>query len=445
MERLAQNSLIRWKNTNPRLPLIIQGARQVGKTYLMKWLGIHHFERFAYFNFDERPELKELFELNKDPHRVLRALSMVSGMTLDRNSLVILDEIQECPQALNTLKYFSENCPEVPVVCAGSYLGILLKSGHSFPVGKVVFLDLYPMTFTEVIMARSDALTSFLLSPLNLEPVSEFLYNDLNSLFKEYLIHGGLPAVVKQVILNNDWENSEYTLQNLISSYKGDFGKHPIMSDVARITHVFDSLPAQLGRENKKFVYKVIRPGARAREYENAIMWLVRSGLLYRLTHISKPAIPLSAYSEPETFKLYAFDVGVLRKISRLSPEVYLQGHRLFTEFKGAILENYIMQSLMAQSPVEPHYWTSENKAEVDFVLEVEGHLVPIEVKSDMNVRSKSLSVYHQRFQPKLRIRYSNQNLQYREGLLNIPHFMADRTLDLVKGIINETVPLRSG
>lgn len=437
MERDLQASLENWKNATVRLPLIIQGARQVGKTYLMKWFGQNHFNNFAYFNFDERPELKDFFSINKDVNRILDSLSLISGLTINSNTLLVLDEIQECPEAINTLKYFAEKRPDIPIVCAGSLLGIYLNSGNSFPVGKVSFLTLHPFTFKEILPYWNPQLSLYLKQLNNIEPLPDYFYNDLLNQFKKYLTTGGMPAVLNTFKLENSFEACESVLQNLILSYHGDFAKHPIMSDVAKIGQVFNSLPAQLSRENKKFVYQLVRTGARAREYEDAIHWLVRSGLVHQVKLISKPSIPLSAYDDDSAFKLYALDVGIIRKIAKLSPMVYMEGSRLFTEFKGAMIENYVLQSLVTQFEVLPRYWASGNTAEVDFVIQYQNEILPVEVKSDENVKSRSLTEFQRKYNPKLRIRYSLKNLSYRDGLLNIPHFMADYTFEIIKQLPN--------
>jgi len=438
MKRALQNKLLNWKNTPNRLPLIIQGARQVGKTYLMKWFGATHFEHYAYFNFDERPELKAFFEINKDVDRILDSLSLISGININTNTLIIFDEIQECSAALNTLKYFAEKKPEIPVVCAGSLLGIVLHSGSSFPVGKVAFITLYPLSFREVLPYWNEKLARFLDQIDTIEAIPEFFFNDLIDNFKKYLVTGGMPAVINAFNEQNTFDASETVLQNLILSYKGDFAKHPVMSDMAKIGQVFDSLPSQLARENKKFVYQLVRTGARAREYEDAIQWLIRSGLVYQVKLSTKPGIPLAAYDGVSAFKLYALDVGIMRKMARLAPTAYTEGSRLFTEFKGAMTENYILQSLVTQFDDLPRYWNSGNTAEVDFLVQYGNDIIPIEVKSDKNIKSRSLQLYHQKFNPILRIRYSLKNLSYQDGLLNIPHFMADYTAEIIKITTND-------
>ena len=438
MERALQFALQSWQKQPNRLPLIIQGARQVGKTYLMKWFGQTHFQEYAYFNFDERPELKDFFKTNKDVDRIINSLSLISGKTINANTLIIFDEIQECAEALNTLKYFAEKKPEIPIVCAGSLLGIVLNSGISFPVGKVAFITLYPLSFKEVLPYWNDNLARFLNQIKSIEPIPDYFFNDLVDNFKKYLITGGMPAVLNAFKQENSFDACESVLQNLIQSYHGDFAKHPVMSDVAKIGQVFNSLPSQLARENKKFIYQLVRTGARAREYEDAIQWLIRAGLVYQVKLISKPGIPLSAYDDVSAFKLYALDVGLMRKMAKLSPTAYTEGSRLFTEFKGAIIENYILQSLAAQFDDLPRYWTSGNSAEVDFVIQYKNEIIPIEVKSDENIKSRSLQMYHQKYNPKLRIRFSLKNLSYQDGLLNIPHFMSDYTKQIIKFIIHD-------
>ncbi|MFN5208294.1 MAG: ATP-binding protein, partial [Bacteroidota bacterium] len=349
MERALQNELLIWQKQANRLPLIIQGARQVGKTYLMKWFGQTHFQQYAYFNFDERPELKDFFITNKDVDRIIHSLSLISGKIIDAHTLLIFDEIQECPEALNTLKYFAEKKPHIPIVCSGSLLGIVLHSGISFPVGKVSFMTLYPLSFKEVLSNWNESLARFLNQVKSIEPIPDYFFNDLVDNFKQYLTTGGMPAVLNAFKQENSFESCEAVLQNLILSYHGDFAKHPVMSDVAKIGQVFHSLPSQLARENKKFIYQLVRTGARAREYEDAIQWLVRSGLVYQVKLISKPGIPLAAYDDMSAFKLYALDIGIMRKMAKLSPTAYTEGARLFTEFKGAIIENYVVQSLASQ------------------------------------------------------------------------------------------------
>ena len=438
MKRAVEEKLLKWRQSKNKLPLILQGARQVGKTWLMRWLGENHYSKVARFNFDERPELGDFFRQNKDADRILQSLSMVCGFGIDSETLVILDEIQECPEAMNSLKYFAENRPEISIICAGSLLGILLRSGHSFPVGKVEFLQVYPMTFREVLPnwdSRSFAYLEQLSAP---EQIPSIFFNDLKTQFKRYLITGGMPAIVRDFTAGADLEQCENGLANLLLSYRNDFAKHPVMKDVAKIDQVFSSLPAQLSRENKKFIFQLVRSSARVKEYEDALNWLVQSGLVYKIHRVEKPGIPLSAYEDHHAFKLFALDVGLLRKMARLNPQAFSEGDRLFSEFKGALTENYILQSLMAQVKEVPCYWTSGNTAEVDFLIQYENEVIPVEVKSDENVKSRSLTLYQQKYHPSLRIRYSLLNLQYRDGLLNIPLFMADYSTEIMKSVFGK-------
>jgi predicted AAA+ superfamily ATPase len=433
LKRALENFLLEWSDRPDRLPLIIQGARQVGKTYLMKWLGTARFARTAYFNFDERPELKRLFEANKDVDRIITELGFAAGFRLDADSLLVLDELQDCPEALGALKYFAERRPEIPVVCAGSLLGILLHSGHSFPVGKIEFATLHPMTFREVLPVWSPSSAEFLEAFSGLEAIPDYFFNDLQNLFKRYMVSGGMPQAVAALTEAGTLEACDRVLDNLLLAYRVDLAKHPKASDVAKLSSIFDSLPSQLARENNKFLYRLVRSGARAREYEDSVEWLTRSGLVHRVHLVSKPGLPLKAYEDSNAFKLYALDVGLLRRLARLPASVYSDGDRLFTEFHGSLTENYVLQSLVAQDFMSINYWNSGNTAEVDFVVQDGQEVVPAEAKSATNVRSRSMSVYAQKFQPLIRIRYSLRNLDFRGGMLNIPLFMADWTQELIK------------
>jgi predicted AAA+ superfamily ATPase len=437
MQRAIETRLVAWKNNPERLPLIIRGARQVGKTYSMKWLGENHFKRLAYFNFDEQPDLVGFFKTTKDVDRLIGQLVFAGGVAIDNDTLIIFDEIQECPEALNALKYFAEKKPELCIISAGSLLGLLLRSGQSFPVGKVEFLTMYPMTFREVLPQWDKSASEYLNQHSAPERIPDLFFNNLSDLYKRYLVTGGLPAAVKSVAAGEPPAACDRVLDNLVLAYKGDFAKHPVMKDVAKIGWVFDSLPAQLARENKKFVYGRVRTGARAKDYEDAIEWLIAAGLVHRVKLISKPGMPLSAYEDMEAFKLYSFDVGIMRRMAKLSSGIYAEGSRLFTEFKGALIENAVLQSLVASLGEAPHYWTSGNTAEVDFIITHDNQPIPVEVKSDENIRSRSLTLYYQKYEPIMRIRYSQKNLQLRDGLLNIPHFMVDYTQDLLREAIS--------
>lgn len=425
--------LLKWKNAKNRKPLILKGARQVGKTWLLKEIGNTAFSGIAYFNFDEQPELAQFFEHSKDVKRIIRNLSLVHGSAiLPDKTLIVFDEIQECLPALNSLKYFCENAPEYAVACAGSLLGITLGTASSFPVGKVEFLDVYPLTFSEFLRGLDPSLANYLEGIKEIEPVPELFFHSLTEKFKMYFISGGLPEAAKSLVFENDMEMTEKVLSNILASYAFDFAKHSAVKEFPKINSVWDSVPSQLSRENKKFLYQAVKPGARARDYENALKWLSESGLIYKIYNCKKPAIPISAYDDLSAFKLYMLDVGLLRKHARLDPIAFKEGSRLFAEFKGALTENYILQSLLTQFEVMPRYWTSAGIAEIDFLIQYKNEVIPAEVKSDENVRSKSLTYFTSSFKPPLRIRFSMKNLNLMDGLLNIPLFMADHTRKLI-------------
>lgn len=432
IQRKAIESLEKWKNKKSRKPLILQGARQVGKTWLLKEFGKSRFKDVAVFNFDENPELKQFFESTKDVKRIIDNLSLVHGRTITpENTFIIFDEIQECNAALNTLKYFCENAPEYYIACAGSLLGVAMSRGASFPVGKVDFLTIYPVSFLEFLGAVDSSLYNYLQSINKIEPIPDLFFNQLVDKFKMYYISGGMPEAIVELIESGDIANVQRILQNILNAYALDFSKHTENSDVAKIGYIWQSLPSQLARDNKKFLYQTVKPGARARDYESALQWLANAGLIYRVNRSIKPALPLSAYDDLSAFKIYSLDVGLLRRLAGLSPSAIAEGNRLLTEFKGALTENYILESLIGQFENAPRYWTSQNRAEVDFILQLDNEIIPIEVKSDENVIGKSLTFYRKEFDPKLSIRYSLKNLKQDGGLINIPLFMADMT-DLI-------------
>jgi uncharacterized protein len=412
---------------------VLKGARQVGKTWLLKDFGKSEFETVAYFNFEEQPELKQFFLNTKEVHRIIQNLTLVYGRPIEPSkTLIILDEIQECNEALNSLKYFSENAPEFYVVCAGSLLGITLSRGLSFPVGKVNFLNLYPLSFSEFLSVSEPALFSYLESLNRIEQIPNLFFSRLIDQFKKYFISGGMPEAVTSILERQDLALVQTVLKNILDGYSLDFSKHADNKTVHKISLVWSSLSSQLARENKKFLYQTIKPGARAREYEDAILWLSQSGLVYKIFRNSKPFLPLSAYDDVTAFKLYLFDVGLLRRLSFLDPGAIKEGNRLFVEFKGALSENYLLQSLIQQFETPPRYWTSEGKAEVDFLIQYENEIIPVEVKSDENVRGKSLALYNKLHKPPFRLRYSLKNLTFDDGLLNIPLFLSDYSQKLI-------------
>lgn len=433
IKRTISKKLLTWQQDPKRKPLVLQGARQVGKTWLLKHFGAAEFENVAYFNFEEQPDLKQFFENTKDVHRILQNLSLVFGSAiLPQKTLIIFDEIQECNAALNTLKYFQENAPEYAVATAGSLLGVAMSKGSSFPVGKVDFLKVDPISFSEFLSADDPQLFDYLESIDQIQPIPDIFFNPLVDKLKKFFICGGMPEAVVTLIEQQDIETTQQVLQNIVNAYALDFSKYAEPRDVPKINHLWASIPSQLARDNKKFLYQSIKSGARSREYEDALLWLSHAGLVHRIFKVTKPGLPLSAYDDLSAFKLYLLDVGLLRRLSLLDPIAIREGNRLFTEFKGALTENFVLQHLIRNFEVQPRYWTSGAQAEVDFIIQLKNEVIPIEVKSDENVRSRSLSVYNSLYEPDVRIRFSLKNLKKDEGLLNIPLFLVDYTEKLL-------------
>lgn len=433
IEREIHRRLFEWKNAANRKPLILQGARQVGKTWSLKTFGAEEFENVAYFNFDEQPELKQFFASTKDVERILQNLGLVNVKAiLPGKTLIIFDEIQECNDALNSLKYFYENAPEYAVASAGSLLGVTLSRGASFPVGKVDFLTVYPLSFSEFLLADDPSLAAYLNQIDAITPIPDIFFNRLVEKFKMYFISGGMPEAVVALLEDKDVELTQQALKNILNAYSLDFSKHVENKEIPKIGFIWSSIPSQLARENKKFLFQSVKTGARAREYEDALLWLSQAGLVYKVFRSTKPFLPLSAYDDLTAFKIYLLDVGLLRRLALLDPVAIREGNRLFTEFKGALSENFVLQSLIRQFETPPRYWTSGNKAEVDFLIQYENSIIPVEVKSDISVKGRSLTIYQKEFQPEIRIRYSLKNLKQDDGLLNIPLFMADYTLKMI-------------
>ena len=422
MEQLAE-----WKIKSSRKPLLLTGIRQVGKTWLLKHFGKKYFDDTAYFNFERQEELGQFFRTTRDPRRIIDNLSLVHGRAIQpQNTLIIFDEIQESGEALNSLKYFCEEASEYAVACAGSLLGVALGHDKSFPVGKVNFLQVYPVTFSEFLSEEAPDLYGYLEQIDKPEPIPEIFFNPLCEKLKMYFISGGMPEAVATLLGARDTNATQAVLQSIISSYQLDFSKHVEKKDIPKINYIWNSLPSQLARENKKFLYQAVRPGARAREYEDALLWLSNAGLVTKVYCSEKPGIPLTAYDDLTAFKVYLPDVGVLRRLSLLDPVAFSEGNRMFTEFKGALTENYILSGLTGQFEPIPRYWRSGNKAEVDFLIQYRNQVIPVEVKSDENIRSKSLAYYKKEYTPGLSVRFSLRNLKKDEGLINIPLFMVD-------------------
>ena len=437
------SKLLAWKNSPYRKPLILKGVRQVGKTWVLKEFGKLYYKNIAYFNFDENKEYKQFFETTKSVERILQNLMLASGKKIEaENTLIIFDEVQDCPEVINSMKYFCENAPQYHVACAGSLLGITLAKPSSFPVGKVNFMQINPMNFTEFLLANGDEnLAKYIEQIDKIEPIPDAFFNLLYEKLKMYYVTGGMPESVLMWAKARDVNAMQETLFEIITAYERDFAKHPNVSEFPKISMIWNSIPSQLARENKKFLYKVVKNGARAREYEDALQWLVSAQLVYKIYRNTAPSLPIAAYDDVSAFKIYLADVGLLRRLAQLSPTAFAEGNRLFTEFKGALTENYVLQALLTQFEVIPRYWSQTNPPyEVDFLIQRDNDIFPIEVKSEANINSRSLKKFKELFpnQTKLRIRFSLNNLKLDDDMLNIPLFMADYTDKLIELALKE-------
>jgi len=429
LRREIMDSLIRWKESKSRKPLIIQGARQIGKTWIMKKFGELHYDYVAYFNFEASEELCREFDNTKDPSRLLGILRLYTDQPLEAGrTLIIFDEIQESNKALNSLKYFSEDAPEYHIIAAGSLLGVSLSQGDSFPVGKVDFIKMYPVSFKEFLYTDDIQTYTFIDGITSIESFPEIIISKLSESYRRYQVCGGMPAAASAMLENKGIEEVEHIQNNVLTAFSLDFAKHAPSRDIPRITAIWNSIPSQLSKENRKFLYKLVKPGARAREYEDGLFWLQHAGLLYRVFCVTKPGLPISAYDDLTTFKIYLCDIGLLRALAGLPPEIFRTDNPLYAEFKGAITENIILQSLVAKFEVMPRYWASAGVAEIDFLLQYGVSLLPIEVKSGENLNAKSLKVYIDSFKPEIAIRYSLRNLKKDGNILNIPLYLADWT-----------------
>lgn len=427
MQRTIVDKLIQWKSKSNRKPLIIQGARQVGKTWAMKHFDEQTFEQVAYINFDNNPQMKALFAGDYDINRLILGLKIESGVDIQAdNTLIIFDEIQEVPQALASLKYFYENAPQFYIVAAGSLLGVSLHHQISFPVGKVDFLPLYPMTFQEFLLAlgKKDWVQLLDMQDWDLITAMKTGYIDL---LRQYYFVGGMPEAVNVFVETQNLDEVRQIQRNLLMAYEQDFSKH--ISDgqtVQRVRSIWHSVPEQLAKENKKFMYSQMQKGARSRDYEIALQWLKDRGLVYAVARVKKPHLPLSAYQD-SAFKLYGLDVGLLAAQSHLDASTLLEGNRIFTEFRGALTEQYVLQQLVATQENTVYYWATEKgTAEVDFVLQRKQEVIPIEVKAEENLKAKSLKVYVDQYQPEQAIRLSMADYREQDWLVNVPLYRCD-------------------
>ena len=430
IERDVTQQLLAWKNSSERKPLIVRGARQIGKSWAVEDFGKRYYEHLAVFNFDRKRELAEVFGKTKEPSRLIHELAFFTEVPLlPEKTLLFFDEIQECKEALNALKYFCEDAPEYHIIAAGSLLGVAINEGNfSFPVGKVNFLQMFPVSFKEYLRA-ADAVLFRQLDSLagGEESLPTVVFNRAEEYYHAYQVCGGLPLSARSMIWGKGIETVEKVLEENLMAYEIDFSKHALKTDIPKIHAIWNSTPEQLSRENNKFVYRVVREGARAREYENALQWLVDTGMIYQVKLCEKPELPLSFYENSSAFKVYLLDIGLLRKLSKLPAEIFVSASQLFTEFKGAVAENFVLTSLLAQGFAMPNYWTLQgNKAEVDFLIAKGLTVIPIEVKSDRRISGKSFAEYDKKYHPDLRIRFSMNNIKKDGNLLNLPIFMTD-------------------
>ena len=409
MKRDITQELLAWKEQLNRKPLVLKGVRQCGKTYILKEFGREYYKDVAYFNFEETRSLSSLFEQDYDVKRILFELGLFLGRTIaPGKTLIILDEIQECPRAITALKYFCENAPEYYVACAGSLLGLAIHEHQSFPVGKVDIRTLYPMSFYEFLSATGDeALADYLTSFQPGSSVSELIGGKLRTALKQYYVVGGMPEAVSVWCETGDLEKVEAVQQDILASYELDFAKHAPPSEFPKLSVIWASVPQQLAKPNSKFIFSHVKKGWRSKDLEDALQWLIRAGLVYQVCKVEKPFMPLSSYADATSFKLYLCDVGLLRRLARLPAQVVLDSSGIYTEFKGVMTENYVLGELVKHVDATPYYWVSGNSAEVDFIVQCGTHIVPIEVKAESNVKARSLAEYRKKYAPPVSVKTS--------------------------------------
>lgn len=422
MYRMAMESLYRWKDSKYRKPLIIEGARQVGKTWLMKAFGKEAYADTIYINFDSNPRMAGLFEPDLDTDRLILGLELYTGRKIDPSqTLLVFDEIQEVPRALASLKYFCENAPQYHIICAGSLLGIALHQGTSFPVGKVDFLKLYPLSFREFLMATGNERFAELLDKRDYEMISSFQQTYMDCLRYYYFV-GGMPEAVQVFSESKDFNEVRAIQNRILAAYEQDFSKHAPNEIVPKIRMIWNSIPSQLAKENKKFVYGLVREGGRARDYETALMWLSDCGLVHRISRVTNARMPLKAYEDLKAFKLFIVDVGLLGCMTGLHQSTLIDGNKLFTEFKGALTEQYVCQQLKTIEDLSIYYYTNDRgSCEIDFVIDTGEQIVPVEVKAETNLKAKSLKTFRERFEPGRSVRTSMASYKEEEGLVNLP------------------------
>lgn len=422
MYREKIKELEEWKNSKDRMPLIIRGARQVGKTWIMKEFGKNNYKKVAYVNFDGNNRMTRLFEGDFDIDRIIQGLKIETQIDINaQDTLLIFDEIQEVPKALTSLKYFCENARQFHILAAGSLLGVALHEGTSFPVGKVDFIDLYPLNFQEFLLAIGEEKLVTILNEKDWDLINIFR-DKFISYLREYYFIGGMPAAVNKYIETKDYKQVRSVQLKLLQAYEEDFSKHAPNEIVPRLKMLWNSIPAQLAKENKKFIYGLIKEGARAKEYELALSWLIDCGLIYKVDRVTKPNIPLIAYQDTSAFKLYILDVGILGAITRLDEKILLEGNEIFTEFKGSFTEQFVLTELKSNKDIPIFYWSAERAtAEIDFLIQLGSDVIPIEVKASENLQAKSLKTFIEKYKTTKNVRTSMSNYREEEKLINIP------------------------
>ena len=430
MKRNAIQDLILWKSSEERKPMVLKGARQVGKTWLMKEFGRSCYDNFVYFNFDEEDELKSIFETNKNPHRIIELLSMICGDKIEpEKTLIIFDEIQECAEALNTLKYFKEKANEYHVIAAGSLLGTLLAKPKSYPVGMVNLLDIHPLTFDEFLDATDPSLYAYYKSIEKGQQIENIFHNRLTEEYNNYLIIGGMPECVASWIKYKDPAKISQIQRELIEFYENDFSKHNGKVNSGRILLVFRSIVSQLAKPNEKFMYGAVREGGRARDFEEAIEWLVSAGMLNRIYNVSKMEHPLSAFDKLEQFKLFVFDTGLLKHMAGIDNSAILL--KADYQFKGPLTENYVLQQLRGQFELAPRYYSDKN-SEIDFVIQNGMEIIPVEAKGGEDKSAPSFKKYIAEHKPEHALRFSKRGYRKDGYITNIPLYLARKTKDLL-------------
>lgn len=425
MYRYAMENLREWKNRKNRKPLIIEGARQVGKTWLMKEFGRQEYTNTVYINFDSNSRMAELFSADLDITRILRGIEIYTGKKINsEDTLIIFDEVQEVPKALSSLKYFYEDAPEYHVICAGSLLGIALHGGTSFPVGKVEFMKLFPMSFREFLTATGKEQYVELLEQKDHQMISSFKQIYIDAL-KEYYYVGGMPEAVLSYSQAHDLEDVRNIQNMILAAYEQDFSKHAPVSIVPKIRMVWNSIPSQLAKENRKFIYGLLRKGARAKDYETAIMWLIDCGLIHKVSRITTPNLPLKAYEDLKAFKLYLVDIGLLGALAGLKQSALLDGNGMFVEFKGALTEQYVLQQLVTDPDIGIYYYTNDRgNCEIDFLIDDGDKVIPLEVKAELNLKAKSLKTYREKYSPEVAVRTSMADYKENDGLVDMPLYI---------------------